>query len=373
MLLPSSVRRVVAAAPPAGGLVCALAASAPKAAAAAATVVAAPVFARSHQRRFSSSKPSRPDKGSSNVAAGQSVPASSASRTDAKAAGEKRKRKAKDASERGAAASFRKLPSVPSTRHMSQEGEPSARLWRRQAPPSPADRRPALGLSSFFSLHRPISITQTMPRTVTDEHFASIFAPRNKANKVADAMSTISGAIDQLDGPMARMSIGGHHDEDHGDGVHKVEVRNPDGSESSVYLQVDTMSGDFLPFRPPPLPEAQPLGAEADGLPVHAHAVGEAPHHRVYKAMFTIEESTEPDGHIRIVAHSPRIVSDEQPRSFVERMARRQARFDEAQAARRRDMMAISVKRQRKLRMKKKKYKKLMKRTRNLRRKLDRT
>jgi hypothetical protein len=36
-------------------------------------------------------------------------------------------------------------------------------------------------------------------------------------------------------------------------------------------------------------------------------------------------------------------------------------------------MYAISVKRQRKLRMKKKKYKKLMKRTRNERRKLDRT
>jgi hypothetical protein len=33
-------------------------------------------------------------------------------------------------------------------------------------------------------------------------------------------------------------------------------------------------------------------------------------------------------------------------------------------------MMAISVKRQRKLKMKKKKYKKLMKRTRNLRRRL---
>ncbi|RYZ81296.1 MAG: AURKAIP1/COX24 domain-containing protein [Proteobacteria bacterium] len=35
-------------------------------------------------------------------------------------------------------------------------------------------------------------------------------------------------------------------------------------------------------------------------------------------------------------------------------------------------MHAISVKRQRKLKMKKHKYKKLMKRTRNLRRRLDR-
>jgi hypothetical protein len=61
----------------------------------------------------------------------------------------------------------------------------------------------------------------------------------------------------------------------------------------------------------------------------------------------------------------------DQPRSFLERLALRQFKFDEAQG--RRDMHAISVKRQRKLKMKKKKYKKLMKRTRVLRRKLDRT
>ena len=210
-----------------------------------------------------------------------------------------------------------------------------------------------------------------MPRSVSDEHFASIFAPRTKPNKMSDTMSTLSGTIDQLEGPMAQMTIGGHHD-DHGmgEGMTKVEVRNPDGSESSLYLQVDTMAGDFLPFRPPPLPQSQSV-AESDGLSAEAEAMEEMPHHRVYKAMFTIEESTEPDGQVRIVAHSPRIVNDEQPRSFLERMARRQVRFDESLG--RRDMHAISVKRQRKLKMKKKKYKKLMKRTRNLRRKLDRT
>lgn len=183
-------------------------------------------------------------------------------------------------------------------------------------------------------------------------------------------MSTISSTIDHLEGPMAQLTIGGHEDQGMADGMQRLEVRNPDGSESSVYLQVDTMSGDFLPFRPPPLPQAQ-SAAEADGLIAEAETVEEVPHHRVYKAMFTIEESTEPDGQIRIVAHSPRIVNDEQPRSFLGRMAQRQLRADGVRG--RRDMYAISVKRQRKLRMKKKKYKKLMKRTRNLRRKLDRT
>ena len=232
----------------------------------------------------------------------------------------------------------------------------------------------ALGLSNFFSLHRPISITQTMPRTVSDEHFASIFTSRTKVNRMNDAMSTLSSTIDQLEGPMAQMSIGGHEEQGMGAGdVHKVEVRNPDGSESAIYLQVDAMSGDFLPFRPPPLPEAQ-SSSQAEGVEAAAEAgaIEPEPQHRVYKAMFTIEESAEPDGQIRIVAHSPRIVNDEQqPRSFLSRMAHRQLRADDARG--RRDMHAISVKRQRKLKMKKKKYKKLMKRTRNLRRKLDRT
>lgn len=230
----------------------------------------------------------------------------------------------------------------------------------------------ALGLSSFFSLHRPISVTQMMPKSVTDEQFASIFAPRTKASKITDAMSTLSSTIDDLEGPMASMTIDGQHTSN--DGMQRMEIRNPDGTESSIYLQVDAMSGDFLPFRPPPLPQPQ-SNMEADGVAAEAELAEETPVHRSYKAMFTIEETTEPDGQIRIVAHSPRIMQDQQPRSFVERLAQRQLKLDESRGVGRagRDMYAISVKRQRKLRMKKKKYKKLMRRTRNLRRKLDRT
>lgn len=207
-----------------------------------------------------------------------------------------------------------------------------------------------------------------MPRSVTEEHFASIFNPRTKASKVSDAMTTLSDTIEQLDGPMAQMSIGGQQEQGM-DGMRKVEIKNPDGTESSLYLQVDTMSGEFLPFRPPPLPQAQ-TAADVEGAMAEAEAPDDLPHHRVYKAMFTIEESTEADGQIRIVAHSPQIMND-QPRSFLERLAQRQLRLDETRG--RRDMHAISVKRQRKLKIKKKKYKKLMRRTRNLRRKLDRT
>ncbi|KAI9171804.1 hypothetical protein HJFPF1_01295 [Paramyrothecium foliicola] len=343
-MLPSSVRRVVSSGPQVG-LVSCLAASAPKA-----TATSAPIFVRGHQRRCSSSKPSRSDNGASDVAAGQSVTASSpAARREGKSSADTRKRKNKDASQK-AASTFTKLPSVPNTHHISQA---------------------ALGLSSFFSLHRPISVTETMPRAVSDEHFASIFSPRTKSSKVAETTATLSSTIDQLEGPMAQMTIGGHH-EDHGlnDGMQKLEFKNIDGTDSSLYLQVDAMSGEFFPFRPPPLPQPQPASG-LEGAAAEAEAVEETQHHRVYKAMFTIEESTEADGQVRIVAHSPRIIQNDQPRSFLERMAQRQLRFEDAR--RRQDMHAISVKRQRKLRMKKKKYKKLMKRTRNLRRKLDRT
>ncbi len=54
----------------------------------------------------------------------------------------------------------------------------------------------------------------------------------------------------------------------------------------------------------------------------------------------------------------------------LERMALRQLRYEDARQHGHDGMLAISVKRQKKLKMKKKKYKKLMRRTRNLRRKL---
>ncbi|KOS19735.1 hypothetical protein ESCO_000341 [Escovopsis weberi] len=359
-MLPLSARRALAA-PHAAGLAACLAASAPRAAAS--SVLSSPSPSSRQQQRFSSSKPSRSDSASSNgIPSGQSVSAP-AGRGGSRASTGKGKRKSnKDAFDRGAA--FDNLPSVPETHHISQE---------------------ALSLSSFFSLHRPISITQTMPRTVTDEHFASIFSRPSKANKISDAVSTLSNTIDQLEGPMASLTIAGDHADQ--DGMHRLDVRNPDGSESSIYLQVDAMAGDFFPFRPPPPPQ-QPghdgLAPSSSLDPDHPDSAGpdgELEEHAgprprsVYKALFTIEETTDPDGRIRIVAHSARVINDgqalRQPRSFLERLALRQARFDEVRS--RRVLYAISVKRQRRLRMKKKKYKKLMKRTRNLRRKLDRT
>ncbi|KAG5969552.1 hypothetical protein E4U58_001354 [Claviceps cyperi] len=347
-MLSSSVRRVVSSATPTG-LASALTSSAPRAGAA-----SVPVFSYDIQRRFSSSKPSRPDNKASDLVAGQSV-TGSAARSSRKSGTGKRKSKAEAAAER--AALLEGFPYVPPTRHISQE---------------------ALGLSSFFSLHRPISITHTMPRTVSDEQFASIFTPPTPADKVSDTMSTLSSTIGQLEVPMAELTIHGSENQGMGNDMPRVEVRSSEGNESNIYYQVENMSGEFTPFRPPPLPtSASPDTAIATDADADAYAaesevfVPVHPRNRSYTAAFTIEESTESNGQMRYSVHSARITDVEQStRTSLNRLLKELVRADVARGLK--SMYALSVRRQRKLKMKKKKYKKLMKRTRNLRQSLNR-
>ncbi|TPX09320.1 uncharacterized protein E0L32_009512 [Thyridium curvatum] len=365
-MLPSSVRRVASAAAQQSPLISTLAAGASRPIATY-TLASRPI---KHQRRCSSSKPSSSDNGPKDLPAGQSVPASTQS---AKSSGEKRKRKSKSSQ-----ASAQKLPSVPSTQHLPLESAPF---------PSTA-----LALSSFFSQHRPISITHSLPKTISDDAFASIFAPRTKAQKSSEVMSTLSKAVDELEAPFSNLGLGAAQQADGAelgeDNVHKIELKHPDGTESSLYVQLNAMAGQFLPFQPPPAPQAD--AAETGGAAALAAAAAEAAeedvdreHHRVYKAILTIEEQTDAHGQIKIVAHSPQLIEEPAPpRTFLERMAVRHLRFEDALRWRERQMereredgggpgmLAISVRRQKKLKMKKKKYKKLMKRTRNLRRKL---
>ncbi|KAI5864848.1 hypothetical protein GGS23DRAFT_562122 [Durotheca rogersii] len=304
-------------------------------------------------RRYSSSKPSSPKDSPKGDSDGQVT----ATASQTKQPGEKRRRKNKEWTDLQS-----RLPSVPSTQHVPQE---------------------ALALSTFFSLHRPMSVTHSFPKTITEDAFAQIFAPRSKSNKCNDVVSTLSRSVDELEQPMQNMSLESQSSGEtgvdaRGQPMHKMDLKHPDGTESSVYVQLDAMSGQFLPFRPPPLPQpGNAASPEAGTATATAKSVEEAPQHvpqhRVYKAMFTLEETTDERGQVRIVAHSPKLVEEPPtPRSFLERMALRHLRFRDEPRNQGVDMVAISVKRQRKLKMKKKKYKKLMKRTRNLRRKLDR-
>jgi len=343
-MFPSSVRRAVAAVPQAPAVsTISLASAAPRAAAAAA-------YGRPAQRRYSSSKPSSPNDGPRDFAARSSVPASSSS----KAAGEKRKRKVKDA-----APAVAQLPSVPSTRHIKDE---------------------SFALSTFFALHRPISVTRLLPEPVTDDAFAEIFNPQPRSHRVGDVLATLSQTVQGL----TQLSLGdaGKQDAGNGSSHHRMTYKHADGTEADLVFEPGSMASQFLPFTPPPAPRPMTDADVADEMAAAAaeeqHQHTEEPQTRVYRAIVTIEETVDADGQYKVMAHSPELVDESAPRSFLERMAQRQLRFDDARVARLQSptagktMHAISVKRQRKLKMKKKKYKKLMRKTRNERRKLDR-
>lgn len=101
-------------------------------------------------------------------------------------------------------------------------------------------------------------------------------------------------------------------------------------------------------------------------------------HAKTYHALITVEESKDENGDVQYTSYASGLVpAQEEPAqpSFLDRMRTRQRRFEDALGRRSEEnkMWAISVKRQRKLKMKKHKYKKLMRKTRNLRRRLDRT
>ncbi|KAI2638561.1 hypothetical protein GGS21DRAFT_488653 [Xylaria nigripes] len=360
-MFPSTVRRVAAAAPQSH----LFASFAPTTSRSTAALTLNSNLGCDLRRRYSSSKPSSPNDSPKGYPDRQ-VTASPTQST--KQSGEKRRRKAKDSSP------SQRLPSVPSTQDVPQE---------------------ALALSTFFSLHRPISVTHSFPKAITDAAFAQIFAPRSKSNAYSKVMSTLARAVDELEQPIQGMNNTVQQaDASTSDNVNDVAVphmsmKHGDGTESNVYLQLDHMSGQFLPFRPPPIPQpvqineveasaqSENTGAvqsENDGLQQQVQT-------RHYKAIFTLEESIDQNGNTRIVAHSPKLIEGDDlepeypvsnpPRSFLERMALREIRREQIRGQSN-GMYAISVKRQRKLKMKKKKYKKLMRRTRNERRKLDR-
>ncbi|KAI1818188.1 hypothetical protein GGS20DRAFT_344095 [Poronia punctata] len=366
MMLPSTVRRLATAAPQSTLLTPFV----PTTTRATAALTLNNNPRCNQRRRYSSSKPSSPNDSPKNPPAG-TVSTSPVQST--KQSGEKRKRKTKDMSTRQ---KLPTVPSVPSTQDMPQE---------------------ALAVSSFFSLHRPISVTHSFPRAITDDAFAQIFAARSKAsyNRV---MSTIARTVDQLEHPMQGLTMS---PQQVGDGsaandmsnspLQQIMFKAGEGAESSLDLQLDQASGAYLPFHPPPVPKPLSAGESEVGASDRAQtrammlegdaALEHEPQARTYKAVFTLEETTDKHGNVRITAHSPQLLEEHDgeesygvsnpPRSFLERMALRQIRREHVrgQAS---GMLAISVKRQRKLKMKKKKYKKLMRRTRNERRKLDR-
>jgi hypothetical protein len=159
------------------------------------------------------------------------------------------------------------------------------------------------------------------------------------------------------------------------DSFRKAEVKHLDGAvgDDSILPFPSHILSTFRPFNPPPAPVPQePITADAVAADMEIAVSAEAelePQHRTYTAVLTVEESTHANGEVTYSAHSTPLMEQGEPARTPERYIERvRRRMEEGEG-----MWTISVKRQRKLKMKKHKYKKLMKRTRVLRRKLDRT
>ncbi|KAL4992533.1 hypothetical protein BDW68DRAFT_51466 [Aspergillus falconensis] len=300
------------------------------------------------QRRYSSSS-SKPSDGSRRVDASSQAPAK-----DVSSAGEKQgkssRRRGKDGSGSGRNGSrsnppnaFSNLPSVPSTQHLQ-----------------PHD----VQLASFFSIHRPISVSTTVPPPSTPEAFDSIFTKQASKNSSDDVILTLSSAVNSMehaahhlaesDGIMSAFEMGSNQL----DGLDMTELK----------MSVEEMTKRLRPFNPPPPPTPYVASTEA-----------EQPHETSsYSAVLTIQESTLSDGSKTYEAHTSPLV---------------QARTMEAPAAEVADaiidvpqnsqttyierlrnpgtMQALSTRRRRIRKMKNHKFKKLLRRTRTLRRKLD--
>ncbi|KAJ5648318.1 hypothetical protein N7490_004690 [Penicillium lividum] len=310
------------------------------------------------QRRYSSSSskpPVPPSDGSQRL--DTSTPAKSVN-----SSGEKTKaarRRGKDAGARNGSskssqqhAVFSKLPSVPSTQH-------------RQ----PHD----VHVASFFSIHRPISVTTTVPPTSSSEAFESIFSKRLLKNEPDDVIFTLSNTVQSMEGSNGMSEAEDPFGQMHGRFTSDAngELQMLDNPEA--HMSIEELTRRLRPFHPPPPPVPMNMNAEAEAMESQTQSEQDT----TYSTVLTIRESRHADGRKTYEASTGPFVRDEMEApagmheltidapssttgmSYVERLRHNSS------------MHAISTKRRRKVKMKKHKFKKLMRRTRTLRRKLD--
>jgi len=242
-------------------------------------------------------------------------------------------------------------------------------------------------LASIFSQHRPVSITTPLPSATTEETFNSIFeATTDAKHKSNDVLLTLGSVVERLDqASQARQS---------GDLSWNIlqespngEVTHLDGSNGQAFL------AKYPPFTPPPAPSAFDPAAQSQKMQQRPKRESRkrqpkatTPQTKTWSTTVVVTEYTNQDGTKSWSAETTPIVRalevaqevaepEQQPKvqiqqPFLQRMRLRHIQTIKQYKGGR--MLAISVKRQRKLKMKKHKYKKLMRRTRNLRRRLDR-
>ncbi|PSN66137.1 hypothetical protein BS50DRAFT_588900 [Corynespora cassiicola Philippines] len=319
-----------------------------------------------HQRRLSSSKPSTPPDGS-NTKGSRSADQSAS--------------KGSSSSDKSASTSTTNAPAgnARRTRSSAPAATPAPpTLNVPHVPPTDHLQKAEVRASSFFSLYRPLSTNSVIPPVSTNASFDSIFKVRgpNDRNAMRENIQTMAGGIESLESLMR-----GHESSSSGQAVQmEAEVHHLDGAPEAT---LDDMMRRLLPFNPPPVPQPFDQAAASETasneLADDTSAAATPVSRRMWRTEVLVAESTFASGKRTYSATTAPMIEIEAPagengqevedvvirQPFLERMRQRQLK-------KRPSMQAISVKRQRKLKMKKHKYKKLMKRTRLERRKLDR-
>ncbi|KAL8792951.1 MAG: hypothetical protein Q9195_004448 [Heterodermia aff. obscurata] len=349
-----------------------------------------------HQRRHSSSKPSDTSKNEPQAPSEAPTEAKVPSPDPPKRSSTRLRRKARDSVQapliKGSDETRYNLPSVPSTQHL----HPLGTYQLAPLTAVPTNCLAEIHVASFFSIHRPISVTTSVPPPTSETSFSTLFAPRERPKySTADVIYTLSSAVDGMENTNSR----NQRQSKMGTDLHTVvtqasasnadigTIRHLDGHQShDVHINLQELAKNFRPFVAPPAPV--PMGSSRESTTKIQRALPKRRRttQKSYSTTLTILESTHPNGRKTYQAQTSPIreepmeenvpAIDMPPASrqpFLNRMRERQRRLEEW-----RDngpakglWRAISVKRQRKLKMKKHKYKKLMRRTRNLRRKLD--
>ncbi|KAG9194192.1 hypothetical protein G6011_04227 [Alternaria panax] len=268
-------------------------------------------FRPSHQRRYSSSKPSTPPNS-------KKKPAELDQNATAELQGVgKRSRETKTPKEPSTATTGNNVPFVPPTNHLREDD---------------------VKLSAFFGLHRPISISRSFPNATSTAEFDAFFdvSRASHVQRMEATKNVLSGFLNRVHAEIDAQ------EEQRADAIqseqHVIHVDVQPTKEN-----VEEWAARLVPFHPPPPPNPNdPIYSAAATESYSAEGLSASINQRITEVPLPSEES--------------------RPSTFREHVARR-----------RYGMYMISVKRQRKLKMKKHKYKKLMKRTRLERRKLDRT
>lgn len=212
-------------------------------------------------------------------------------------------------------------------------------------------------------------MTTTVPPISTPEAFEAIFSKKFLKNEADDVIFTLSSTVQTMENSAPVMA----ESEDPFNQLHQTfttdangVLRMHDGPEAG--MTVEEYTRRLQPFQPPPPPVPMDMNALAEALPEQETST--------YSTVLTIREQRHADGRKTYEASTgPFVRSDmEDPEhgftidapadstsgmTYVERVRHN------------RTMHAISTKRRRKIKMKKHKFKKLMRRTRTLRRKLD--